>query len=307
MTAAARLAGFAAILGVAFGVAALAGAAIGPTSGEPAASTARHDGGMPSAGGTHGGDHGAMAAMGGADASGLAVSSDGLTLEADRNFFTTGKPASLRFRITDERGRVLRDEFQVESARKMHFIVVRRDMAIYQHLHPTEAADGTWSVDVTLPAAGVYRAYADFQVGGAKHILAVDLFAPGSFAPNPLPAPSETAQARLDRTSQPSGEHVSLQAPGLKAGKETMLTFAVTRHGKPVADLQPYLNARGHLVALREGDLAYLHVHPDEAELAANQIQFMSSFPTAGTYRLFLQFQRDGKVRTVAHTLEVPP
>src|SRR5438477_3662407 len=29
--------------------------------------------------------------------------------------------------------------------------------------------------------------------------------------------------------------------------------------------LQPYLGAYGHLVALRDGDLAYLHVHPDGA------------------------------------------
>lgn len=60
------------------------------------------------------------------------------------------------------------------------------------------------------------------------------------------------------------------------------------------------------MVALREGDLAYLHVHPDAERVAANEIQFMSSFPTAGIYRLFLQFQREAKVRSVAYTLEVP-
>ncbi|MGI8624445.1 MAG: hypothetical protein ACR2NB_13420 [Solirubrobacteraceae bacterium] len=304
-----RLAAFAAVLALAFGAAALAGAAIGPT-GKQHVAHAAHGGGNPQSG--HGGGdphagHGAMGAMTGTmAASGLAVSADGLTLEADRTFLTTGRPAPFRFRITDARGRVLRDEFQVESARRLHFIVVRRDTAIYQHLHPTEGRDGTWSVDLTLPEAGVYRAYADFQIGGRKHVLATDLFAPGDFAPNPLPAASETGQARAGETQQPTGEQVSLQDPGLKAGRETMLTFAVTRDGDPVADLQPYLGAKGHLVALREGDLAYLHVHPDEARLAADQIQFMSTFPTAGTYRLFLQFKARGTVRTVAYTLEVP-
>jgi len=307
-----RLAAYAAVLGVAFGGAALAGAAIDPTDEKPvAASGSRHGGSsadsdaghVGAAPAMHGDAHAGKGAMG---ANGLAVSSAGLTLEADRTRFAVDKPARLRFRVTDDRGRVLRDEYQLESARRMHFIVVRRDTAIYQHLHPTEAPDGTWSVDVTLPEAGVYRAYADFQIGGVKHVLATDLFAPGRFAPNALPAAADTGQARLDETQQASGEQVTVQAPGLKAGKETMLTFAVTSDGQPVSDLQPYLGAKGHLVALREGDLAYLHVHPDAAKPAANEIRFMSTFPTAGRYRLFLQFQRDGAVRTVAYTPEVP-
>ena len=58
--------------------------------------------------------------------------------------------------------------------------------------------------------------------------------------------------------------------------------------------------AKGHLVALRQGDLAYLHVHPD-----ANSLRFMAVFPTAGTYRLFLQFKVHGGVHTAAFTQEV--
>jgi hypothetical protein len=305
-----RLAGFAAVLGLVFGAAALAGAAIDPT----AEDSGRHPGhgamgAMTDSAHNPHAEHGSVGAQGatsGIAASGLAVSSAGLTLRADRSYFTAGKPAPLRFRIVGADGRVLRDEFQVESARRLHFIVVRRDTTIYQHLHPTQGRDGSWSVQLTLPQAGVYRAYADFQIAGAKHVLATDLFVPGAFAPNPLPAVSQVGQARLDETQRSSGERVIRRAPGLKAGRETMLTFAVTRDDQRVGDLQPYLGAKGHLVALRKGDLAYLHVHPDPARLAANEIRFMSSFPTAGAYRLFLQFQRDGAVRTVAYTLEVP-
>ena len=49
----------------------------------------------------------------------------------------------------------------------------------------------------------------------------------------------------------------------LAPGQTSKLTLKVTKDGKPVTDLQPYLGAYGHLVALRAGDLAYLHVHPD--------------------------------------------
>jgi hypothetical protein len=73
----------------------------------------------------------------------------------------------------------------------------------------------------------------------------------------------------------------------------------VTRDGRPVV-VEPYLGARGHLVALRDGDLAFLHVHPDPGRL-----RFMAAFPTAGRYRLFLQFRAEGRVHTAEFTQEV--
>ena len=96
------------------------------------------------------------------------------------------------------------------------------------------------------------------------------------------------------------GLRVALSEGATKAGRESELAFTVTRAGKPVA-IQNYLGAKGHLVALRQGDLAFLHVHPDERRL-----QFMATFPTAGTYRLFLQFKTaDGRLHTAAFTQEV--
>jgi hypothetical protein len=95
---------------------------------------------------------------------------------------------------------------------------------------------------------------------------------------------------------------VQLQAADAHRGEEATLRFSVTRDGRPV-QLQPYLGAGGHLVALREGDLAFLHVHPDEAD--GNNVSFAATFPTAGRYRLFLQYQVDGRVQTAEFTQEV--
>ncbi|CAM5235457.1 hypothetical protein SVIOM74S_01565 [Streptomyces violarus] len=84
--------------------------------------------------------------------------------------------------------------------------------------------------------------------------------------------------------------------------------LAVAKNGKPVRNLQPYLGAYGHLVALRSGDLAYLHVHPngepgDGRTKPGPEVSFTATAPSAGAYRLFLDFQHEGTVRTAAFTV----
>jgi len=91
-------------------------------------------------------------------------------------------------------------------------------------------------------------------------------------------------------------------------GRATPLTLTVSKDGRPVRDLQPYLGAYGHLVALRSGDLAYLHVHPtgepgDGATTPGPRVSFAATAPSAGAYRLFFDFRHEGKVRTAAFTV----
>lgn len=84
----------------------------------------------------------------------------------------------------------------------------------------------------------------------------------------------------------------------------------MNRNGEPLTQLEPYLGAFGHLVSLRTADLAYLHTHPAQEATAGErggpQVRFGTTFPTAGTYRLFLDFRVDGAVRTAEMTVEVP-
>ncbi|MGH3587939.1 MAG: hypothetical protein ACRDQ0_16640, partial [Pseudonocardia sp.] len=109
------------------------------------------------------------------------------------------------------------------------------------------------------------------------------------------------------RVAEVDGYTVELTGE-LVPGQGSPLTLTVSRGGVPVTDLQPYLAAFGHLVALRDGDLAYLHVHPDGAPgdgrtPAGPQIEFVAEVPSAGNYRLFLDFQHDGVVRTAEFTV----
>ncbi len=281
MSVAARLGGFAAALALVFAAAAFAGSRIDAHPGRQAGPRA----GEPAMGGMRAG-----ATMAAQAVRGLAVSDDGLALRLARNAATPGSPFRLAFRIVDRRGQTVR-RFDVEHTKRMHLIVVRRDMTGFQHLHPTQAADGTWSVPVTLRDAGTYRVFADFSVGGKPHTLADDLAADGTVRSRALPAPARSVDV--------DGLRVTLREGVSRAGAESRLAFDVTRGGKPVA-VEQYLGAKGHLVALRQGDLAFLHVHPDESRL-----RFMAEFPTTGRYRLFLQFKTEGRVHTAAFTQEV--
>jgi hypothetical protein len=278
----AKLAGFAAVLLLVFGGAVAVGGAIGPErDGSDAA----------------GGDD-AMSAHGGGEAApdpvrGLAASHDGLALALEQTELRRGRPSELRFSIVGADGQPVRD-FEVEHEKRMHFIVVRRDGQGFQHLHPELGDDGVWHVELTLPAAGSYRVFADFKHDDEAQTLAADLSVDGEADYAPLPAPATSADTG-------DGYDVRLDAGALRAGRESELRFTVTRGGEQV-ETEPYLGAGGHLVALREGDLAYLHVHPEDQ---GNTVSFMTEFPSEGRYRLYLQFKHEGKVHTAEFTQEV--
>lgn len=240
-------------------------------------------------------------AAGHAAPAGTAITPGGL--QTTQNGYTlvprTGDPhpkrrADFEFTITGPGGRPV-TRFDTVHEKQMHFIVLRRDLAHFQHLHPEHVGDGVWSVPLTLPAAGTYRAFADFKPAGAAPLtLGTDVFAGGDFAPRPLPPAVHTSR---------TGDYTVAVTGGLTAGGGSELKLTVRRNGAPVTDLQPYLGAYGHLVAVRHGDLAYLHVHPEKGAGAGPTIAFHVEVPAAGSYRLFLDFRHQGRVHTAAFTM----
>lgn len=232
---------------------------------------------------------------------GLAVAQDGYTLVPARTELASGTAVLFQFSVTGPDGAPV-TQYRAEHEKQLHLIVVRRDLTGFQHVHPTRAADGTWSVPLDLAAAGTYRVFADFTPAalGRGLTLGADVAVAGDYRPAALPAPAATAtvdgyELALDGTPEP--------------GQESELTFTVSQDGAKVTDLQPYLGAFGHLVSLRTGDLAYLHTHPAEQVRAGDRggptVRFITTFPTAGSYRLFLDFQHAGTVRNAAFTVTV--
>jgi hypothetical protein len=313
-----KLTAFAAVTAAVFGLAFGVGSLLDPIAPEDEVGLAMADG---SGGGAHDGmDMGSEsgerpsaspvpttpgAESGGAvsvaELPGLAVSSRGYTLRMVDVTPGEGDAVEVGFTITSPDGGAVLN-FDTTHEKQMHLIVVRRDMANFQHLHPERDAEGTWRTAVDLTDAGVYRFFADFSPSalGETITLGSDVFVPGEYTPAELPEPS----------MEWSSDDLQVTLSGTPAaGEETELTFTVTRNGGGVTDLEPYLGAFGHLVSLRSGDLAYLHTHPaDEAsadQLGGPEIRFGTTFPTAGLYRLYLNYAHDGEVRTAEFTVEV--
>ncbi|NYE36413.1 hypothetical protein F4692_001546 [Nocardioides cavernae] len=290
-----RVAAFAAALAAAFAVAWGGGRLVGPEIGDLPASASEHSGHrLERLNGTTGPDAHASEV---ADVSGLTAQADGFTLALADHTPRAGR-TRLDFQVLTSSGRRLLD-YTEEHEKDLHLVVVRRDLTGFQHVHPTlDRASGTWSVDVRL-TPGTWRVIADFTPAGWEGVtLADDLAVAGEFAP--AEAVTETRTATV-RTGQ--GTYTVTLEGDTAPGATTVLTTRIELDGEPVTDLEPYLGAFGHLVAIRAGDLGYLHVHP-EAGGPGPGIDFATAFPTPGAYRLYLDFQHRGTVRTAEFAVD---
>lgn len=297
-----RVLGFVAALAAVFGIALATGSAVGPV-GAPVAAEAGHADDA-----SHSGDDTAHSGPDAAASStahlpgGLMVSQDGYTLSLTEATAAAGTGVPVSFVIEGPDGEPVTD-YEVAHEKKLHLIAVRRDLSGFQHVHPTMGRDGVWSTSLDLDP-GEWRLYADFTPEGAEGLtLGTDLSVGGDYRPAAPMAP--------DRVAHVDGYTVTLAGEAVP-GADSELTLSVAKDGEAVTDLEPYLGAYGHLVALREGDLAYLHVHatevPDgpagDGAQSGPDVVFATSVPSEGSYRLFLDFKHQGRVRTVSFALD---
>ena len=231
------------------------------------------------------------------EAHGLSDTENGLRLSVERSEIRTGEPHEVTFGVLEEDGSPV-TEYDMTHTKQMHLILVRRDTSGFQHLHPTQDEAGLWHATTTFSEGGSYRLYADFSYDGERTTLAGDLDVAGAGAgeTRALPEP-----ATLAKTTD--GHSVRIDTTAAVAGAPSTLSFAVYDKRGRAVETEPYLGAGGHLVALREGDLAFLHVHPNDE--GGDGISFETTFPSAARYRLYLQFKVGGRVETAGFTHEV--
>ncbi|WP_371534866.1 FixH family protein [Streptomyces sp. NBC_00466] len=234
---------------------------------------------------------------------GLSDNKDGYRLSSKDTALAAGKQAAYRFTVTGPDNKPVTG-FAVDQTKRMHFYAIRSDLTGFQHIHPTMAADGTWTADLDTLPPGSWRMFASFTPDsgarkGTAFVLSRTVSVPGTATKTPLPAAAKTAEA--------DGYTVTVKGDPM-AGMAHRLTVTVTKDGKPVTDLQPYLDTYAHLTAFHEGDTAFAHLHPTtkvNGDHGGPELSFNAELPTAGNWRLFLQFQTGGTLHTAALTLNV--
>lgn len=248
-----------------------------------------------------------------------------LTLKTEGATIQAGQPARLSFQIRSPRGLPVRFPEHVHE-RPLHLLIVSEDLAEFAHIHPELTTGDRYEVTHTFPNGGRYRLYADFTPpGAAQRIETFDLKIEGK----PRATVPLVADSVLDRKAD--SLQVEMAAGQLRAGEDFELRFVVrdAATGKTVDDLEPYLGAWAHFVLIDRQQKSFLHAHPIEsgslppvvtssaalssdghlhAALAGpspSEIRTMVSFPAAGLYKLWAQFQREGKVIIVPFVLKV--
>ena len=191
--------------------------------------------------------------------------------------------------------------FSAVHERTLHLFIVGRDLSYFAHLHP-EKTDAGFELSVDLPP-GAYVLVADFvPVGGAPQLVQRAILTPG-FETSPF----TRADLRPDLTDKiVDGVRISLAADA-RAQRESVLRFTVREHvsGAALIDLEPYLGAAGHLLAVDPDVTMAIHAHPEGRATNGPDVVFAPVFPAPGLYKLWVQFQRNGNVITAPFAVQV--
>ena len=240
-----------------------------------------------------------------------------------------GQKATLRFSIFHPGTGEPIKKFEVVHERQYHLFVISQDMEYFQHIHPAQHEDGSWSIDVTLPKAGYYKILSDFLPGGgAVQFLARPLVTAGYAGDLAADSARLVPDTVLTKAVDDVTASLSYDPATFIAGLYGHLNFHLTdtATGRPITDLQTYLGAFGHTLVMSEDMVDYVHSHPldivampddggppeflippgaDLEKLRGGpNVTFDGLVPKAGRYRAWTQFRRNDKVYTFAFTFE---
>lgn len=237
--------------------------------------------------------------------------------------------ARIIYKIKNDKGEILKN-FAIAHEKIMHFILVRHDLQYFQHLHPEyNELTGEFTVDATFPANGLYRLFPDFTPGEDDNPQKLPVTAFTDIEVGDLSAYSPTPISTGTQNNKLADGYEIIylfpQPDQLQAQRELTYSLLVEKNGEPVNNLENYLGAKGHSVIIKEKTLDYIHTHAlddkkglepavhggehvakqKQATVQGNQIDFSTTFPNSGIYKIFTQFQHQGKVVTTDYVLKV--
>ncbi|MCC7126234.1 MAG: hypothetical protein IT178_15405 [Acidobacteria bacterium] len=226
-----------------------------------------------------------------------------------------GQKTRFRFHVEDPITRARVNDYAIVHDMPYHLFLISRDMTHFEHVHPDRDAQGTFSIELTLPKDGHYVLISDFfPTGGSGQVISTPIVTAGY--DGDVMAAVPTLPVDTSWTREAAGVTVDLRmAPSALVASEDLdlpLHFSLAGSGEPVKDLERYLGAFAHALIVNEDLSEYIHSHPEESLEGSTvaggggpEVVFHALFPKAGRYRAWIQFQRAGTLSTVVFTFRV--
>lgn len=187
---------------------------------------------------------------------------------------------------------------EISHEQKIHLIIVNEDLSYFNHIHPVETETG-YEVKTQFPSPGRFYLFADYKpygIGQVVNKLEVNV---------QDKAPSPVVYSKEELTGNSGAYSISLVADqGQFTNGHMMIDGILKKDGKEIdpSTLDNYLGAKAHVVLISVDDKEYIHVHP---EVENGRYKLHASFPKAGIYRGWIQFQAEGRVHTTDYVLKV--
>ncbi len=235
------------------------------------------------------------------------VSMEPTSVEADQAF-------RLTLRMFQPDGQTPLVSIDEVHAKLLHLILVSQDLTEFLHVHPDYQGDGVFVLDdLTLPSDDNYTVFADFTpTNHPQKVVRMQLSRPN--------APTISSNLAVSAQEVSVGPlKITVDVPeNLSAGIEQSLMFHVVdaETGEALDTLDEYLGAAGHLVIVDAPGEIYLHTHPadhDEDDMGGMvmtaqygpDLEFNTTFPGTGLYKMWLQVQYQGEVFTAPFVVNV--
>ncbi|MEZ4822521.1 MAG: heavy metal-binding domain-containing protein [Ignavibacteria bacterium] len=235
-----------------------------------------------------------------------------------------GDEVTLNFYLTNNETKQQVKELDVVHEKILHLIIVSKNLAYFDHLHPEMNSDGSLSVKTKFEKGGKYILFADLTPKGenSNQVFDIPLVVEG----NPVEEISMAPRNSFETDGYTASMTTDLTESVIN--KSTEIVVDIKKNGQDVTNLKNYLGALGHMVIISEDASLYLHVHPMEQETGEEKehdhsgsgemkmdsdkmtksgpsVAFHTEFPEAGIYKVFAQFNPGGKLITTNFVIKV--
>jgi YHS domain-containing protein len=240
-----------------------------------------------------------------------------------------GRPVTMAFAIRYADSKELVREFERVHEKLLHALMVTEELSWFEHQHPVRGKDGIFRLTWTFPRPGRYRLYADFTPSdGDNQVKPLDLTVGGGPA-KPLPLQPDR---KLTKQIGDYRVDLRLRPASLRMEQAAILTYTIRdRRGRPIRDMQPFIGAPGHLIAISRDGKEVVHTHslrptaspamaketgsapetghvkvtPEMATEKGPAFSFKLTLPTGGLYKTWAQFMHGNRVITVPFAFQV--